>query len=143
MRDFKRIFIDTSPIVYFLDGESVFHELTKKIFDDIFQCNCEILTSVVTCAEYLVVPYRDNNKTNINSFWQFIHQCDVNICHIDVKIAEKAAKISADYRHFKAFDSMQIAAACVNGCDVFLTNDKQLRQYEEIKCITIKDWIVE
>jgi len=38
---------------------------------------------------------------------------------------------------------MQIAAACINECDIFLTNDKQLRQYDEIKCITVEEWIIE
>ena len=143
MRDFKRIFMDIAPIVYFLDRESIFHEKTKNVFNYIFKCDCEILTSVITCTEYLVIPYRENNQANINSFWQFVQQCNVNICNIDVKIAEKAAKIRANYLGFKAFDSMQIAAACINECDIFLTNDKQLRQYDEIKCITVEEWIIE
>ena len=36
-------------------------------------------------------------------------------------------------------DSLQLAATCLTGCDLFLTNDKQLRQFQEIKCITVDE----
>jgi len=36
-------------------------------------------------------------------------------------------------------DALQLATACVIGCDLFLTNDKQLRQFREIKCITLDE----
>ncbi len=34
-------------------------------------------------------------------------------------------------------DALQLAAASLAGCDLFLTNDKQLKQFGEIKCITV------
>ncbi len=34
-------------------------------------------------------------------------------------------------------DALQLATACIMGCDLFLTNDKQLRQFKEIKCVTV------
>ena len=55
-------------------------------------------------------------------------------------IAVKAAQIRADYKYFKAMDALQLATACVNGCDLFLTTDSQLTQFTEIKCATIADW---
>ena len=64
---------------------------------------------------------------------------DIKIKSIDRKIAEKAAKIRAEYRFFKTMDALQLATACIAGCDLFLTNDKQLRQFGEIKCITVEE----
>ncbi|MBD5533759.1 MAG: type II toxin-antitoxin system VapC family toxin [Lachnospiraceae bacterium] len=43
----------------------------------------------------------------------------------------------AEYKDFKAMDSLQIATAIESGCDVFFTNDKQLRLEKELPCITI------
>ena len=37
-------------------------------------------------------------------------------------------------------DALQLATAVQEDCDVFLTNDKQLCQFKEIKCITVEDW---
>lgn len=36
-------------------------------------------------------------------------------------------------------DALQIAAACLSRCDIFLTNDKRLKQFKEIKCITVEE----
>lgn len=36
-------------------------------------------------------------------------------------------------------DALQLAVACWKGCDLFLTNDKQLRQLKEVKCITVDE----
>ncbi|MCR5030776.1 MAG: PIN domain-containing protein [Selenomonadaceae bacterium] len=54
--------------------------------------------------------------------------------------AEKAAHIRADFSTFKSMDAMQLAAAKTNGCDVFLTNDMQLRQFSGIQCCMVEDW---
>ena len=48
--------------------------------------------------------------------------------------------IRALYKDFKTMDCLQLAAACLKQCDLFLTNDKQLRQFDEIKCITIQEF---
>ncbi len=36
-------------------------------------------------------------------------------------------------------DALQLASAVKNGCGVFLTNDKQLRQFKELTVITMDD----
>ncbi len=56
-------------------------------------------------------------------------------------LAKKAAEIRAEYKNFKTMDCLQIASACVMGCDLFFTNDNQLRQFREIKCMTVEDFM--
>ena len=73
-------------------------------------------------------------------FFEFTGFCGIELIPISAKIAETAAKIRAEYRDFKAMDSLQLAAAIESGCDVFLTNDKQLKQCSLIKCITLEEW---
>ena len=75
----------------------------------------------------------------IDAFYSFIDGMDIKIRSIDKEIAEKAAKIRAEYRFFKTMDALQLATACITGCDLFLTNDKQLRQFGEIRCITVEE----
>lgn len=62
-----------------------------------------------------------------------------DIIDITKPIAKKAAEIHAYYSKFKAMDALQLAAAVISGCNVFLTNDKQLRQYTEIAVMTMDD----
>ena len=66
--------------------------------------------------------------------------CGIDLTPIGTVIAEKAAEIRAQYTSFKAMDALQLAAAMSMGCDTFLTNDKQLKQFSELNCVTVEDW---
>lgn len=64
---------------------------------------------------------------------------NIEIVGIDDTTAERAAEIRGHFKHFKAMDALQIAAAIVNKCDMFFTNDKQLRQETALPCMTMDD----
>lgn len=98
-----------------------------------------MVTSTVTIKEYCVYPYMNNCQDCINTFDTFIIGMGINVYDISVAIAKKAAQIRAKYKFFKPMDALQLATACLTGCDLFLTNDKQLRQFREIKCMTVDD----
>lgn len=72
-------------------------------------------------------------------FNRLVSTTDMEIVEISQEIAKKAAQIRAEYKGFKAMDALQLAVACLKKCDLFLTNDKQLRQFKEIKCITVDE----
>lgn len=137
MTDSRKIFLDTSPIVYYLEYNELYYSKMKmfwKKYED-----CDYFTSAVTVTEYLTYPYQKNNLKQINSFYAFVDGMEIVIKSIDKIIAEKAAQIRAEYKYFKAMDALQIATAIVNDCDMFLTNDKQLKQFTGIKCIMVEE----
>lgn len=137
MTDFKKVFLDTAPIVYYLENNESYYPKMKKFWKE---CgNCDYVTSAVTVTEYLTYPYQQNNIRLINAFYGFVDGMDIEVRCIDMAIAEKAAQIRAEYRGFKSMDALQLASACLSGCDLFLTNDKQLRQFKELKCITVEE----
>ena len=140
MAKIKKIFLDTAPIIYFLDKNSVFKTNADKIFEDILITGYKLFTSSVTCTEYLVHPYRTDDEESIKIFWNFVYEFNLNIRRIDIAVAVEAAKIRAEYRHIKTADALQLAAAICGGCDLFLTNDKQLKQFDRIQCMTVEDW---
>ena len=135
MTDFKKFFLDTSPIVYYLENNEVYYRNMKKFWNE--YRDCDYVTSAVTVTEYITYPFQQNNFKLINTFYAFVNGMDIEIKSIDKVIAEKAAQIRAEYLFFKTMDALQIATACLSGCDLFLTNDKQLKQFKEIECITV------
>ena len=137
MTDSKKIFLDTAPIVYYLENNEIYCPRMKK-FWKIYE-DCDYITSAVTITEYLTYPYQQNNLKQINAFYDFIDGMDIEIKSINKVIAEKAAQIRAEYKFFKTMDALQLATACIAGCDLFLTNDKQLKQFKEIRCLTVEE----
>ena len=142
MTDYNKVFLDTAPFIYFIEKDSnnpQYFDNMKRFFEEGYRENKEFLTSVITMAEYFVFPYRNEKMSYIDSFHRLVDTLDMEITEVDQEIAKKAAQIRAQYKNFKAMDALQLATACVTGCDLFLTNDKQLKQFAEIKCVTVDD----
>lgn len=137
MTDSKKIFLDTAPIIYYLQNSELYFENMKRFWNKYIEY--DFVTSAITVTEYLTYPYRQDDLKLINAFYSFVDSMDIQICNIDKKIAEKAAQIRAEYKFFKTMDALQLATACIMNCDLFLTNDKQLKQFKEIKCITVDE----
>lgn len=139
MTGYKRVFIDTAPFIYYLENSSLYFDKMMRFFQKCCEEDIELVTSAITVEEYLVYPYSSGRQELIDNFDQFISFMKINIIPIDEEVAKQGARVRAKYKDFKAMDSLQIAAAVKSECDVFFTNDKQLRQEKELCCITMDD----
>lgn len=139
MTDFRRVFIDTAPIIYFLENSPLYMESMGKFFSRCMKEHIQIVTSAITIEEYLVAPYSDGKLEYVDNFKKFLQYLNIEVVDIDAAIAEQGAKIRGQYKNFKAMDALQIATAIISRCDMFFTNDKQLRQEKELPCMTIDD----
>lgn len=142
MTDYKKIFIDTAPFIYFIEknqNNPQYFEKMKTFFDFCFNNDIEIITSTITIEEYMVYPYKLNQLQYINSFENLLNVLNTQILDINKSIAQKAAQIRAKYTSFRAMDALQLATAIISNSDLFLTNDKQITQYSELKCMTVDE----
>lgn len=142
MIGFKKVFVDTAPFIYFIEKDSnnpQYYEKVKAFFKYGYDNDKRFVSSVITMEEYFVFPYRNKAYSLIDMFNRLVATTDMEIVEINQEIAKKAAQIRAEYKGFKAMDALQLATACLSGCDLFLTNDKQLKQFKEIKCITVEE----
>ncbi len=142
MTDFKQAFVDTAPFIYFIEKDNnnpQYYEKVKNFFKDGYDNDKKFMTSVITMEEYFVFPYRNKEYSFIDMFNRLVATTNMEIVEISREIAKKAAQIRAEYKGIKAMDALQLAAARLSKCDLFLTNDKQLRRFKEIKCITVDE----
>lgn len=142
MTEYKKVFVDTAPFIYYIEKDESnpqYFEKMKSFFMNSYQNNIKIVTSVITIEEYFVFPYKRKKLEYIYMFKKLIKTLGIELILIDEVTADEAAKIRAKYQHFKSMDSLQLASACLKNCDLFLTNDKQLKQFKEIKCMTLDD----
>ena len=139
MTDFKRVFVDTAPIIYFLENSSLYMKAMGNFFVKCKKEHIQIVTSTLTIEEYLVSPYSNGKMEYVDNFKKFIEYMNIEVVDIDSVIAEQGEKIRGKYKSFKAMDALQIATAIIKKCDMFFTNDKQLRQEKELPCMTMED----
>lgn len=141
MTDCKSVFLDTAPFIYLLDENERYIKQMQSLFDQFASSGVRMVTSVVTAEEYLIFPLRRNNTEKVSVFFEFCSDCDIQLVPVSLETAVKAAAIRAKYSHFKSMDALQLAVAVTMGCDIFLTNDKHLKQFDEINCCIIDEMI--
>lgn len=139
MTDYNKVFLDTAPVIYFLEKSDLYYEKMKLILQSFIDKDTELFTSAITFEEYEVGPLKSGNTQLIQNFERFIDDLGINVINIDQSIAAEAAFIRAKYTGFKAMDSLQLAAAISENCDLFLTNDKQLLQFTQMDCKTVEN----
>ena len=93
----------------------------------------------MTPAECLVHPIRlglaDLQKDFIDVV---VNGTNTTFVGINQQIGEMAASLRAQY-NLRLPDSLQMAAAIVNGCDGFLTNDARLVRVAETRVIVVDE----
>ncbi len=132
----KRVFIDTAPIIYYIEN----HHKYRSLLDNLFELNAQgkimFVTSSLTLMEVLVQPLRMQKPAIADKYLKILTSTStLEIVDLTVKISKKAAELRAKY-NFKTPDAIQLATALVQQCHFFLTNDDQLK-IDEIKSIVI------
>jgi predicted nucleic acid-binding protein len=135
----KRVFLDTAPIIYFVEKDERYLEAVRAVFKRIDEGVLAAVTSPVTLAECLVVPCRQGQTDLVECFGDLI----VNSSHttffpIDQEIAHSAAELRGRYNLALA-DAFQIAVCLAAGCDAFFTNDATLKRVKEANVIVLDE----
>ena len=134
----RKIFFDTTPLIYFLENSTVFSQSVEQKINECIQTRTNIFISVLGCGEYLVVPYREKDKEQEKRFFKFIKDLNIKVTDINLEIMKSAAQLRAKYKFLKTPDAIQIATAIDVGCDEFYTNDVGLKKVKEIEVSLIE-----
>lgn len=135
----KKVFIDTNPLIYLVGEQEPYHSKVLKFLSDCINEDAEFYTSTITDAEIFVKPFAEKNIEQVEKYKNCLNQLDFLKCFISEQVAEKAARIRADYPNVKLADALQLASSIDCNCDVFLTNDKQLKQVAQAKVLCLED----
>lgn len=139
----KSIFIDTAPIIYYIEAHEEYGPLIKNLISFFRAGKRPIFTSVITITEVLPAPVSLNNEELVKKFVNFLKIGEnINLSEISPGIAEQAGRLRGKYSSLSTMDAIQVAAAVNSGADAFLTNDIKLKQVkEEINVIVLKDYL--
>lgn len=138
MTDSKKVFFDTAPFIYYLENDDEFKLKTKRIIAD--NEEADFVTSTVTVGEYLTGVFKgEEEQKRLTDFKDMISDYRFSVVPVSWAIAEEAARIRAKYKGFKMMDSLQLSVAKLSGCDLFVTNDLQLKQYSDVSVLVVDE----
>ena len=138
--EFKSAFFDTAPFIYLIEGHLQFAPVVKDIFIYCQANSVRLTTSVLTGLEFKTKPMRSNRMDVVDAFDQLVSETHMQVVTITDEIIEKALYLQTQLLSLRAMDSMQLGAAAVHQCDVFITNDKRLTPINQLQIITLDQW---
>ena len=127
-----RLYLDSVTIIYLIEKVSVYLEKINFILSN----SSEFCTSQLSNLECKVKPRKENNLALLTDYNYFLNEFINIYCPINTEVLEVALEIRAKY-NFKTPDSIHLATAIYCKCDSFVTNDKRLGIFQDLKIITL------
>ena len=137
MTGFNAIYLDSAPVIYYLDNIAPYKQIVRSLLLDGFQREAHFVSSTILNTEYLVYPLRNEMHEKVAAFEEFKAMLALEMPVVTDAVSNYAARLRAKYRGLKGMDALHIATAVLSQCDVFVTNDKQLSQVSEIPVLLL------
>jgi predicted nucleic acid-binding protein len=135
----KKLFLDSAPLIYFIDGVSSFQPILSELFTQNDLGYFSFVTSTITLLEVQVLPLRSGRDDIAANYRRLLTEStSIEIIDLTKDIATTAARLRAKYS-LKTPDSIQIATAIEYNADFFLTNDLRLKNIEDVNTLTLQD----
>ena len=136
------MFIDTAPIIYYIEAHPQFGPLAKEVFDSFLSGRITAYSSVLTLTEVLPKPIESGDEKLARRFAEFLeHGKNLSLLEITSGIAKQAGNLRGRYPELRALDAIQLSAAIDVGADAFITNDKKLKRINEIRVLVLLDFL--
>jgi predicted nucleic acid-binding protein len=135
----KLLFLDTAPVIYYLEGHPTFSPSIRSIFEKVSNGDLQLVSSPITLAECSSIPcvqQRPELKQDLADVLALNRHGIFRIT--DEVVLIEAVKMRVKYG-LKLADAIQVATAIVCNCDGFLTNDLELSKVTEIRSIVVSE----
>jgi predicted nucleic acid-binding protein len=135
----KIVFLDTAPLIYFIEGHSAYQPALVSLFDFNDKGSFSFVTSSVTLLEVLVKPLREGQIAIAKQYRDILTMAPgIELFDVTSAIAEQAAELRAKY-NLRTPDAIQLATSVELGAAYFLTNDNRLKAVSETTVVTIEE----
>ena len=126
-----RVYLDSNLVIYLVEKSPTWGERAEQYLTPRLQAGDQLIVSDLNLVECLSTPMRDNDQLILKAYDSFWKMTVAEVVPLTKEVCLRAAAIRGHFR-FKTPDSIHLAAAVENGCDVFLTNDHQLQRFNDI-----------
>ncbi len=137
----KKIVIDTSPIIYYMEEDTKYLDILEKFFTRVDNGEIEGIVSVITLLETLVRPLKEKDSVLAGNYRRILTESrNIELVDITPEIATKAAEIRSKYGTLLP-DAIQAAVTMNHKADFLLTNDKGFSRIKEISPLMLMEMI--
>ena len=113
--------------IYAFENNETYRTLLKSLLERLEKGYYFGIISTLTIAECLTKPKKEANLAQVARYTAFFrHFPNLSVIPLSFNIAEKTADLRSRIS-IRTPDAIQLATAWYEGCDYFITNDKDIR----------------
>jgi predicted nucleic acid-binding protein len=124
-------YLDSNIVMYYIENPPHWGLAAEARVVQLLDRGSTLMVSDLTRMECRVRPLRAGNTKTLDEFDAFFSSSRVHVTSLTAAVCDKASEIRAKHR-IRPLDALHLAAALESRCDLFLTNDRQLRSFSEI-----------
>jgi predicted nucleic acid-binding protein len=133
------IFLDTAPFIYFFEQHPDYFPSLKMLFDQLYETDAQVITSIITYIELTTLPARKRKVRLVRKYRDYLTNSEnISLFPLDLSIADHAVELRAS-RHFRTPDAIQLGTAVACGADYIITNDRDWQRFKEIRIVMMAD----
>ncbi|MBN1444812.1 MAG: PIN domain-containing protein [Candidatus Omnitrophica bacterium] len=134
-----KIFLDTSPFIYFFEENPAYIEKLGNLFDRIYAGGIPIITSIITYIELLIYPEKTGAKKLAAKYRESLINSEfISVYPMNLPVADTAVTLRVKYS-LKTPDAIQVATAVVCGADYVITNDRKWKKIKDVNVVLISE----
>ena len=127
----KIVYIDTNIFIYYFNKDSQFGEKTRLVLREFRSKNARFITSIISLSEILSFKSSEPIAEQIEQ--SFFDTPALIVLDVDRFIASDAGRIRRKNKSYRLPDSLHLATALQSHATEFITNDKKLLGFPELK----------
>jgi len=132
---------DTSVFIYFIEEQPQYLPIVEPLFVSAASGERTLVTSAITLFEVLVVPYRDSDMALASRYESLLTRSRaLRLIELERPLLRAAAQLRARW-NIRTPDALQVAAALLERCDTFVTNDRDLPAIPGLRVLQLSSYL--
>lgn len=134
----KRVAIDTMLMIYVLEHHSEYMQVVAEIFEDAKSVIC----SPFLFGELFAGLYKRGDQKTVDTILGYVEDAEhMEVYPFDYATSLIFAKIRGQHPNYSSPDCIHLATALQNEADVFITNDKKLKDISGLKVLCLEELV--
>ncbi len=136
----KKVYFDTNIFIYLFEGCKTIMPQIKALQSLIEREETRIISSILVYAEMLPPVVKNGNQKVVQSLINFLRETEIfTLVPINFDVSVHAGILRGE-TGMKTPDAIHVATAMEEKCDVFFTNDKQIKLPKSLERVLFSDY---
>jgi predicted nucleic acid-binding protein len=133
------IFLDTAPFIYFFETHSDFFPVLDNLFNQLYETDAQVITSIITYIELTTQPVIKRNRKLVRKYRSYLSNSqNIALLPLDINIADHVVELRTKY-DVTTPSAIQLGTAMACGADYIITNDKTWKRFKEVNVVLVGD----